>query len=296
MLLALLITVAWAGQTRAESLRKGTVWTFDVTWKDAVGERRRATWSQPAEPVAADLAQKVRFPTVEANDAVAADLRAWARTLKAVDLTVKETRRGIEVRASGRDRDRVRTVLNEAEERQRLAMDHWMGEHGFLRTRKDEISFDHAAIAGEAAGELGALADALGRATLDARAYTEVALSFVQSIPYEKHLKNGGDAGYRRPLALLARNRGDCDSKTVLFLGLLEAAFPDLPKAIVTIPEHAFAAVGLPEAPGDHAFTRDGISWLFAEPVGPALAPLGQAAGRSKRAVRLGGGEVRPVR
>ncbi len=295
LLTLVFLAAALCGQTRFTVDRTGPAWTFDAAWKDADKQARTASWSLPAKAIQKDLDEKISFPTVAANHAVAAELRAYAKTVKGAKLTVKESKQGLRLSASGRDRGRVRDVLKAAEDRQTLALDSWMGANGFIRTRKDEISFDHARLAAEYAADVAPLADALGRGKLDERAFAERALHFVQSIPYEKHLKSGGDAGYRRPLALLARNRGDCDSKAVLYLALMEAAFPDLAKVVVYIPDHAFVGLGLEKMDHESTFKRDGQEWLFAEAVGPALVGLGEAAGRSKRGVNFGGGEIHAV-
>jgi hypothetical protein len=107
----------------------------------------------------------------------------------------------------------------------------------------------------------------------------------VQSIPYEKAKKRDR---YRRPLSLLGRNRGDCDSKSTLFLALMHQAWPELPLAMVYIPEHAFVALGIEPEQGESKLREDGQVWLLAEPVGPRMAPLGELGKRSKRRARRG--------
>jgi hypothetical protein len=121
----------------------------------------------------------------------------------------------------------------------------------------------------------------------------EKALSFVQSIPYEARKKKGGDPGYRRPLALLSRNRGDCDSKSVLFLAVVRAGLPDVALSVIYVPEHALTGVAMPAESGDRSFKADGIEFLYAEPVGPALHGLGEPADANKKAGKKG--EVRIV-
>jgi len=108
----------------------------------------------------------------------------------------------------------------------------------------------------------------------------------VQSIPYEQRAKVSDL--YRRPLSVLGRNKGDCDSKTVLFLALMHEAYPDLPVAIVYRPGHAYAALGLERQRGDMRFREDGQVWVGVEPVGPAVRSIGEVRGKSRRRAKLG--------
>ena len=95
---------------------------------------------------------------------------------------------------------------------------------------------------------------------------------------------------YRRPLSLLGRNRGDCDSKVVLYLSLMKAAYPRLDSGIVQIKGHAYGALDIS---GDGRTIKVGKErWLVVEPVGPAVVPMGVLGGRSKRKSRLGRYEV----
>ncbi|MBM4389637.1 MAG: hypothetical protein FJ090_00835 [Deltaproteobacteria bacterium] len=70
--------------------------------------------------------------------------------------------------------------------------------------------------------------------------------------------KNRDSAGYRRPLSVLAKNKGDSDSKSTLFLALVHARHPEPASTVVYVPNHAFVGVALEAAPGERTFTRDG--------------------------------------
>jgi len=95
---------------------------------------------------------------------------------------------------------------------------------------------------------------------------------------------------------LLAKNRGDCDSKATLYLALLKAAHPSLDSAFIYINGHAFVGLGLKPREGDMTFNADGRTWVIAEPVGPALAPLGDADKKSKEKARKGKIKIRRVK
>lgn len=102
-------------------------------------------------------------------------------------------------------------------------------------------------------------------------------LSYVQSVPYVA-LGERGDNDYLPPLSVLRTNHGDCDSKAVLLASLIRAIYPELPLAMIYLPEHALLGIQL----GDESprpSTRIGDQdWLLAEAAGPALLPLGEVA------------------
>ena len=155
------------------------------------------------------------------------------------------------------------------------------------------IRVDWARHVRDYAPDLAPVVAALGGPTADPRVFAAKALNFVQSIPYEQRGKKPDK--YRRPLSILGRNRGDCDSKTVLYLALMRQAYPDLEMAAVDIRKHVFGALGLEPEPGERSFRAEGRLWLAVEPVGPAVVPLGDISRRSGRALRLRRFDVIPV-
>jgi hypothetical protein len=171
-------------------------------------------------------------------------------------------------------------------------MANWLADNDYTTLEGGGISFDHAKLVRQYTDDLRPLADALAAGTSSDRAFVERALSFVQSIPYESRRKKGKDPGYRRPLSVLGADKGDCDSKSVLFLGVVAARLPSVPLAVVYVPEHALTGVGLPKQPGDKTFKQGASTFLYAEPVGPAELPLGAKVPAGHKVSK---GEVRVV-
>ncbi|WP_240485125.1 hypothetical protein [Aestuariibacter salexigens] len=117
----------------------------------------------------------------------------------------------------------------------------------------------------------------------ESRVYINLLLSWVQSIPYstlQDRLRSNG-SGYAAPIEVLVNNRGDCDSKSVLAGALIRALLPQLPMAMIYLPNHALLGVALPHRSNENYVQLDGISYLLMEPTGPALLPLGEVAQRS---------------
>lgn len=274
-MLALLLTVlaAFAGQTSFDKVRNGNKVKFDVAWTDSANHADQVTFALPAGAIEADREELTVLPRRELLDSVAEAVRAYGRTLSGVKLTVTIAHGGVQVTAAGTGD--VKAAIAGAEAVRDSAMSKWLTDNAFFQLEGGELSFDHARLASGYAEVLAPVAAALREGTPSDRAFVERALAFVQAIPYEARLRQGGDPGYRRPIALLARNRGDCDSKAVLFLGILRAELPKLPLAVVYVPNHALTGVGLEKESGDKDFSLDGVHLLYAEPVGPAMAPLG---------------------
>lgn len=121
----------------------------------------------------------------------------------------------------------------------------------------------------------------------ETRAYVNLVLSWVQSIPYnelENRLTSNG-AGYLPPLSVVANNQGDCDSKTVLMASLIRSLLPDVSMAMVFLPGHALLGVVLPFRTNEQTINIDGLDYLLMEPTGPAKIPLGEIANSSARAI-----------
>lgn len=116
-------------------------------------------------------------------------------------------------------------------------------------------------------------------------------LAFFQAIPYdtlESRTSFSDGAGFVHPVAMLANNRGDCDTKSVAFASVLHRLWPDLEIAMVLLDEHALIALNIRPARGERAIRHRGQQWVLAEPVGPGYAPLGAISPLSQRGIRSG--------
>ena len=123
-----------------------------------------------------------------------------------------------------------------------------------------------------------------------ARQVANYLLSWIQSIPYntmESRIESNG-AGFLPPLKVLDRNQGDCDSKVTLMAAIMKRMFPNLRMAIIYIPKHAVLGLNISHLQQDYRVTIDGLDYTIAEPVGPALMPLAEAADSSKRYLESG--------
>jgi len=122
------------------------------------------------------------------------------------------------------------------------------------------------------------------------RKVTNFVLSFVQNIPYstlESRLTSSG-AGFNPPAKLLWENQGDCDSKMALTATILRSLMPRIDMAMIYIDEHAFIGIAVPAEAGEVNIEHQEVSYLLADPTGPALYKLGSLAPESELAIDQG--------
>ncbi len=122
------------------------------------------------------------------------------------------------------------------------------------------------------------------------RKVTNFILNFVQSIPYsplESRLTSSG-AGFLPPLTLLYKNKGDCDSKVTLAAAMLRSLMPRINIIIIYIEQHALLGIEVMPKADELTLSYQGITYVLAEPTGPALHPLGQVDTFSKQAILAG--------
>lgn len=240
------------------------------------GEGGSLSFALPLEAIRADLALSGPHPVNELVEARANAVRAWAaarpeaeRAATAIEVTVQRGTLTYDVVSSAElGADRALAAAQAVSERARGA---FLLEHGY-EDANGLIRPAHARLAGAYAARVAPVAEALARPLESDEAFAARALAFVQAIPYERR-SEAGDT-YRRPLAVIDGDRGDCDSKAVLFLALVRAHSPAVSTAMLYIPGHLY--VGLDVAGEGARVDIGGRSYLVAEPAGPGALPLGR--------------------
>lgn len=294
MLFTLLLSTALADQVKFDVDKGGQNWAFAVVWTDASDKRHKAEFKLPADDIKADLDEPLRYKPKEANEFAAKAVNRWARN-RGKGPTVKATAnaKGVSISVTDAKTNKgAKKALNEAIEVRDRAWTTYRNNNGFTLLDGAVVP-DHAKHVRQYTDDVKPLVKALGGATKDPRKFGDKALSFVQSIPYEKSGKQRDK--YRRPLSMLGRNKGDCDSKVVLYLALMRAAYPNVDSAVVYIPGHAYAAVGLDPVVGDARLRKDGTTWLLVEPVGPAVVTMGTVGRKSRRRARRGAVDLKAI-
>ena len=169
-----------------------------------------------------------------------------------------------------------------------LANNYYARYHDYLG--QEGVKPDHLRYANESIDTLLPAANAIYAKLLDnsqPRAYVNILLSWLQSIPYdnlENRLTSNG-SGFLPPADVLISNHGDCDSKTTLAVALLRSMLPNMSMVILYLPGHALLGVQLSHREKDATVNIEGIDYLLVEPTGPAAYSVGEAAPTSLSAI-----------
>lgn len=156
---------------------------------------------------------------------------------------------------------------------------------------QEAIKHDHARYAQMSAQGVSVVADALKQSLEqpdDFRAFVNLALSWIQSIPYdtlENRISSNG-SGFASPKQLLLGNKGDCDSKSTLLAAILKAYSERIDVRMIYLPNHALLALKMRPNKNDESIKIKQQSFVLLEPTGPAFYPLGEIAPSSKTALR----------
>ena len=221
-----------------------------------------------------------------------ADLRGDIDRLgQGMQVKLTRNRDGIHWDVAGKNQAAVDKLSKQLQERLEAGLKEYLAR--YLRMRVgNRVLVDFAAATAAQQKPLRAVARAFGAlpSVVDSdRARIGLALGFFQQIPYarlEDKDRRGGD--FLPAPALLAQNRGDCDSKAVALAAVLRTYTPGRKFAVVTMPGHAILAVDLPSDPEDWAIRADGRQFVALEVAGPAMAGVGQVGAATARMLKEG--------
>jgi hypothetical protein len=193
---------------------------------------------------------------------------------------------------SARDQSATDELSRRVESRLARSQQAYLASHLRRRASEHRIMVDFAAATAALQEPLRAVAQALGRtsdiADNDA-ARVDLALAFFQQIPYatlEDAERRGGD--FLPGPALLAHNRGDCDSKAVALAAVLRTYAPWRKLVMVTMPGHAVLGVDLPAKVGQITLRSGGRQYVVLEVAGPAMLPAGKVGAQSAKHLAQG--------
>lgn len=153
-----------------------------------------------------------------------------------------------------------------------------------LQPNRQVIMVDHQRILADSLQDLLPVAAALQQKFpyTTTREISQFLLDWLQRIPYQAldDRSQSPAAGFLPPLQLIQQHRGDCDSKVVLMAALLRLLLPDVPLAIVYLPNHAVLGIGMQSQSQDMKIQLNGQTYVLADPTGPALQSVGTIADR----------------
>lgn len=223
-------------------------------------------------------------------------LKKHAITLaeRGIQTRVRKLPREISYSVSAPNQNIAELAINELEEISSAARQNYLEKHYMVdftdHLQREFVQNDYVQYARESLDGLQPVAEAI-KATQqnpnDPREFTLVAMTWLQSIPYNDLLSrnDSNGAGFLAPIDLLRRNIGDCDSKSTLLAALLKAYDKRLNVYMVLLPEHALLAVGIPAKDDEQTLHIDGSDMLLIEPTGPAHFIAGEIDDTSAMAI-----------
>lgn len=266
---------------------------YSYTWADWSRRNYHIEFAVPEDTLRASMADFTAYDNFEANSVVARRLEEEVRRkMPGVKMTITPMPDGIKYTAT-MERGKTDKAADDIRAMENTVRAQYLAERLYTFAKKDVLMPDHVKIAALYANKVQPLAQAMLTQVNrggSARDMMNMALSFFQTIPYDtlRDRYTSSGAGFETPLRMLAENRGDCDSKSVAYLSLLRHYYPDLGLVMVYTPEHAFVGINIPQQGNDAAIEVDGLKYVLAEPVGPALVPLGEVSPESMAELKKG--------
>nr|WP_136250507.1 hypothetical protein [Ningiella ruwaisensis] len=200
---------------------------------------------------------------------------------------IKRVGKNLQYGVSSRNEEKARDIMKALDEAGNQAKADYFKRSYFTKysgpSGADAVKQDHVRYAKESADALMPVVEAIKTIqdnANDAREFIEIALSWMQSIPYdvmENRLSSNG-AGFVSPKDLLLQNQGDCDSKATFLAALLQAYNQGVKQNMVLLPEHALLAVALNPQPNDEFITHKGLTYILLEAAGPGYFAVGEAS------------------
>ena len=287
---------SYASQTYFSKQYRGANMTFAYKWKDVYGAHQNLNFTLPISDMERGEREFKPYNNREANSYVYKKMVEYARKrsrVTGIDLKLSSVNGGFKISArGGRSQRVVNDEVEHIKNMQSQLMKEYVESKWYTFMNDETIMPDHKRIAKRYIRAMSPVAKAMAPAIKHKRRRDKVnyVLSFLQNIPYDtlqsRYTSNG--AGFQTPYGVLSGNRGDCDSKSVAFASIMRNFYPQAKIVIVYVPGHALVGFNFPQGAKDQAIRINGVGYVLAEPVGPALAKFGQISPESKAYLKQG--------
>lgn len=282
-----------AEQLAFSKLKQPSGQHFSYQWLDSDSQTQNLEFTLPIDQQGQQTHK--RFVNNLAQQYVYIELHKAARHIdpREARITIRRrTQNNIEIEVSSRSEQMLKKWQEAMHQSEKDAFDQYLHDNYYSRFTsylgQDAIKPDHIRYITENKIPLLPVAQAIYDTlpiNTESRAYINLLLSWVQSIPYnelEDRLTSNG-AGFLPPLGIITNNQGDCDSKSVLMASLIRSLLPDVPMVMIYLPQHALLGISLPFKTNEPTYRFEGNDYLLMEPTGPAISPLGEIGDKSKR-------------
>ena len=283
---------AGAQQSNFSKTNKSSNTNFNYKWRHQESEYQlnfvidtTTLYAMPPSPP--NYSQKVF------QDKVYLDVMRAASKMdaKLANIDIRKNSTGLSFNVSSLYPNQAQLVLDKLKAAHDQAQDEYWSNNFFIKYTSAEgaegIRHDHAKYTILSSNSLSPAVEAiknLQNKPNDIREFIHIALTWIQSIPYNKledRLSSNG-AGFISPRDLLIQNQGDCDSKSTLMAALIKAYNQNVDVKMVYLPEHALLAINMRAKADEMTIRYQGEEYILLEPTGPAQLSLGKVADTTK--------------
>lgn len=297
----LLFCLCFSGQAKQLSFKKTKLeqaYSFQYQWLDSNETQQSISFTLSNEGLFERFRNFKSYQNKFAQKTIVRRIKKEMRkkSIAGVQIQYQLQNDTFSIKVNGQDKEKVAQAYQELSSVEAEVIEQYLSENYYQPFTNHEqqtgIKVNHANIANDSVSDLKPLKPIiLDKAVVrNIRKVTNYVLSFIQSIPYstlESRLTSSG-AGFNPPLKLLWENQGDCDSKMTLTAALLRALMPRIKMVLVFIDNHALIGIDIPTKAGEVTIVHEQVTYVLAEPTGPALIPLGQLAPESELAINQG--------
>ena len=263
---------------------------FDYKWLNHQKEIKKLNFRIPYTAIKSSSNDFTPYTNRAANNYVYETVKRYKATPGVTLKITKNKSGGISVKANGPNKQVLENELKNISQIKEKAQSDYMKENNYTYLKNDTIIPDHVRIANAHGSKIMPLTRAISRdiQLSNKRDTINYVLSFFQSIPYDKLISRdtSSGSGFSTPMNLIANNRGDCDSKSTAIVSALTNLYPQLEMLMIYVPDHAFIGIAMQPQANDISLTIKGKSYVLAEPVGPALLPVGSISPSSLSAIK----------
>ena len=212
-----------------------------------------------------------------------------------VKILIKRSGSSLNIEVSGKQSEKVNEITEALDRKHDEAEAEYLHKNYYIPFKNEmgqaAIKHDHLRYANESSHNISNIVNAikgqLGNPN-NPRDFIDFTLNWLQTIPYdtlEDRISSNG-SGFAAPRQLLLNNKGDCDSKSTFFLAILQSYNPKLSAKMIFLPNHALVGINLKANKTDAKIMQNNLSYILAEPTGPAQYKLGEIAPSSNIAIR----------
>lgn len=279
-------------------LNNGVV-RYNYVWKNMLGETFNTNFGLYADDIKTSLSEFKKFDEAELKSFSKSKLYEFIKyntpqgMHASFDPISEQVTFKSKVSRGKLNQRRIDKFMERLEEKQQIITTEYFEERFYnYNPKNNSVRPAHGIIAKRYITAMRPVAQALALEVRgkSSREITNHVLNFIQSIPYDtlEDVRTTNGAGFQTPYGVLHENKGDCDSKSVMFAAIMRNLYPYARIVVVYVPGHALVGFDYQKGKGDYAIQVDGSTFVLAEPVGPQKKKLGQVSPKALQVMRRG--------